>query len=417
MSSPETAPATPPAPAEASYAALPKVVLKPRRALPFFGRHPWVFQGAIHHVTGTPEAGAEVALVTDRDEFVARGLYNPESNIVVRLYSWEPDVPLDEAFWSRRLDEALRLRHDILYRDGIPSSYRVVYSESDGLSGLIVDRYADWLLLQFTSLALSTRREMLVRLLTEKLSPTGIWLRTEKGIREAEGLNVTDGPIAGGNPPRPLFIEENGVRYGVDLVEGQKTGFFLDQRENRVAAMRYLRGPRILDAFCYTGGFGLNLARRDDVHEIVSVDVSETALNLARANAELNGTAHKFRFEKADAFKYVEKLQQTGERFSGIVLDPPKLARHRKSVPEALRGYHRLNRAAVEMLEPGGILVTCSCSGHVNREMFEAMLADVSSSCGRTIQILEARSQAPDHPVSVHCLENNYLKCFICRVV
>ena len=398
--------------------ALPKVFLKPRRAQPFFGRHPWVFAGAIHHIEGEPAAGAEVLLVTESNEFIARGLFNPDSNIAVRLYSWDQDVALDEAFWSARLDQAIQLRRDVLHLEGPNSACRVVYSESDRLSGLIVDRYADWLLVQFTSRALAARSELLVRLLQEKLSPAGIWLRTEKGIREAEGLEVTDGPLAGGTPPRPLFIEEHGIRYGIDIVEGQKTGFFLDQRDNRQAAARYIAGERVLDLFCYSGGFALNMARSERVtREILCVDISEAALNLARANAELNGVSHRLKFEKADAFKRIEQLHAAGERFSAIILDPPKMARHRKSVDDALRGYHRLNRLAVEMLEPNGILVSCSCSGHVDRPLFEEMLADVSAVTGRPIQVLEARSAAPDHPLSVHCTENNYLKCYISRVV
>jgi 23S rRNA (cytosine1962-C5)-methyltransferase len=392
-------------------------VLKPRRALPFFGRHPWVFEGAVHHVTGNPEPGAEVLLVTDRDEFVARGLYNPQSNIVVRLYSWDENAPLDEAFWSARLDEALQLRSQVLHYDDPQGACRLVYSESDGLSGMNVDRYGDWLLVQFTSLALATRRDLLMRLLKQKLSPAGIWLRTEKGIREAEGLALADGLLEGAEPPRPLFVTENGIRFGVDLVEGQKTGFFLDQRDNRAAAARYIESGRVLDLFCYTGGFALNIARRPEVREIVAADVSESALTLARANAELNGVAQKIHFHKADIFKYIETLHGAGERFNAVILDPPKLARHRKSVPEALRGYQRLNQFAVEMLEPNGILVTCSCTGYVEREMFESMLAAVSAETGRRIQILEARGQAPDHPTSATCLENNYLKCYICRVV
>lgn len=375
-----------------------------------------MFQGAIHHVEGEPTPGAEVVLVTDKDEFVARGLFNPESNIVVRLYSWDRDVALDDAFWSARIDEALQLRKDILHADDPAGACRLIYSESDRLSGLIVDRYADWLLLQFTSLALASRRDTLVRLLREKLSPAGIWLRTERGIREAEGLDLCDGPLDGAAPPRPIFIEEHGLRYGVDIVEGQKTGLFLDQRDNRALVTRYVQGPRVLDLFCYTGGFSLNLARLERVREVLAVEISESALTLARANAELNGLAHKVRFEKADAFKHVEQLLGAGERFDAIVLDPPKLARHRKSVEDALRGYYRLNRLAVEMLEPNGILVTCSCSGHVGSELFEEMLGEVAVSSGRHIQILEARGQAPDHPTSIHCQENAYLKCYICRV-
>jgi 23S rRNA (cytosine1962-C5)-methyltransferase len=397
-------------------ATLRRVVLKPRRAQPFFGRHPWVFSGAIAHVEGAPQPGDEVALVTDKGEFVARGLINPASKIQLRLYSWSEDEPLDETFWSARLDEALRLRRDVLKLDRPDGACRLVFSEADGLSGLIVDRYADWLLVQFTSLALASRRDILIKLLREKLQPAGIWLRTEKGIREAEGLEIADGPLFGGEPPRPLIIDEQEVRYGIDVVEGQKTGFFLDQRDNRPAAAKYFSGRRLLDVCCYSGGFGLHALKHGGASEVVGIDASEAALNLARANAELNGLSRSMRFEKGDAFKSLEALRGAGERFGAIVLDPPKLARHAKAVPEAMRGYHSLNRMALELLEPDGVLVTCSCTGYVLREMFEEMLGQAALSAGRRVQILEARGAAPDHPTSVHCLETDYLKCFICRV-
>lgn len=396
---------------------LPRVVLKSRRALPFFAGHPWVFQGAIQYVAGEVAPGAEVALFSDRQEFIARGLFNPDSNIVVRLYSHDAECPLDEAFWSGRLDEALALRKDVLRWNDPQGACRLVYSEADGLSGLIVDRYGEWLLVQFTSRALATRQEQIVALLRDKLAPRGIWLRTEKGIREAENLALADGLLWGETPPRPVFIEEHGLRFGVDLIEGQKTGFFLDQRENRRAVTQYVRGGRVLDMFCYSGGFALNLLRGGCAQEATCVDVSETALALARGNAELNGLRERMQFVKADAFKHLEQLAGEGAKFEAVILDPPKMARHRKSLPEALKGYHRLNRLAVELLAPNGILVTCSCSGHVDRTMFEEMLAGVSSDAGRPLQVLESRGMSADHPVSVHCPENNYLKCYVCRVI
>ncbi|HTI51287.1 MAG TPA: class I SAM-dependent rRNA methyltransferase [Planctomycetaceae bacterium] len=396
-------------------ATLPQVVLKSRRAQPFFGRHPWVFSGAIARVASEPAPGAEVALVTDRGEFVARGLFNPLSNIQVRLYSWDADRPLDEEFWSARLDSAIRLRRDVLGLCGPDTASRIVFSEADALSGLIVDRYGDWLLVQFTSLALAARRDLLVRLLVEKLKPAGVWLRTEKGIREAEGLEIADGLLTGQEPPRPLFISEHGLRYGLDVVEGQKTGFFLDQRDNRHAFVRYVRGGRVLDLCCYSGGFAMNALRHGNAREVLAIDVSEPALALARANVEANGLAANIRFEKSDAFKALEKLRDAGERFDLIVLDPPKLARHSRGVAEALRGYHSLNRMALEVLEADGTLVTCSCTGHVSREMFAGMLAEAAASAKRPLQILEARGPSPDHPTSVHCIETNYLKCYICR--
>jgi 23S rRNA (cytosine1962-C5)-methyltransferase len=395
---------------------LPRVILKPRRAQPFFARHPWVFSGAVTRVEGDPQPGAEVALVTDHGEFIARGLFNPHSNIQVRLYGWDARTPLDEAFWSSRLDEAIRLRRDILKLVGPTTACRLVFSEADGLSGLVVDCYGDWLSVQLTSLALASRREVLTRLLQEKLAPAGIWLRTERGIREAEGLEIADGLLTGEAPPRPLIIEEHGLQYGIDIVEGQKTGFFLDQRDNRLTATRYVRGGRVLDLCCYTAGFAMNAARHGGAREVLAIDVSEPALTMARANAERNELAESIRFEKSDAFKALENLREAGERFDVIILDPPKLARHSRGVPEALRGYHSLNRLAIEVLADDGILVTCSCTGYVERAMFENMLAEAALSARRRLQILEVRGASADHPTSVACAETDYLKCYIGRV-
>jgi len=396
---------------------LARVALKPRRALPFFNRHPWVFAGAVQKIEGEPAAGDEVALVSDRGEFIARGLFNPDSNILVRLYSWDANEGLDEAFWSARLDEAIALRRQYAEYEEANGGCRVVFSEADGLSGLTVDRYGEWLLMQITSRALGARKDLIVQLLKEKLKPAGIWLRTEKGIREAEGLELQDGLIDGPEPPRPLFIEENGLRYGIDIVEGQKTGFFLDQRENRRAAARHLKSGKVLDLFCYSGGFSTAVAKNAEVREVLAVDVSESALRLAKGNAELNDVAAKVRFEKADVFKWIETLSESGTKYDGIVLDPPKMARHKKSLPEALRAYHKLNRLAMEALVPGGILVSCSCSGHVSRELFESTLADAAATAKRRVQILESRGASLDHPTSLHCLETQYLKCLICRVI
>lgn len=396
---------------------VPQIVLKSRKALPFFAHHPWVFQGAIHRIQGTPIPGDQVKLVTDKGEFIAWGLFNPDSNITVRLYSWDENTELTDSFWESQLDAAIRLRERTLGLTSPESATRLVYSEADGISGLIVDRYRDWLLVQFTSRALATRQESLVRLLQERLKPAGIWLRTEKGIREAEKLEIADGSLTGNLPPRPMYIEENEVRYGVDIVEGQKTGFFLDQRDNRRIAAQWLRGPRVLDLFCYSGGFSLNIAKAGYAQEIVAVDVSESALTLARANAAANGVSGLIRFEKGDAFRMIEELHSKGEKFNSIVLDPPKMARHRKSLPEALRAYERLNRLAIQMLAPDGMLLTCSCSGHVDRTVFEQMLSSAAAAAGRRVQILESRGAAPDHPTSVHCLENQYLKCILCRIV
>jgi 23S rRNA (cytosine1962-C5)-methyltransferase len=391
------------------------VTLKPRRARPLFARHPWVFVNSIAALDGPDEPGTEVVVRSHEGTFIARGLINPHSAIRVRLYRWS-DEPLDEAFWSERLDAALALRRDVLNWDLPGTACRLVYSESDGISGLSVDRYDRWLVAQFTSLALSQHREMLLRLLAEKTGAEGILLRTERGIASLEGLDLKPQHDAalGLLPAGPIAIEEHGLHYAVDVRAGQKTGFYLDQRENRQAVARYAEGRRVLDLFCYTGGFALNAARHRAA-SVVGVDSSLPAIELARQNAQRNELP-QVRFEAAEALPTLSRLAAEGQRFGLVILDPPKFARSPKAIEEALKGYLRLNHAALGVLEPGGVLATCSCSGHVDRQLFAQMLGQVAESSGRNIQILEQRGQAADHPVSASCLETDYLKCFLCRV-
>ena len=414
------------------------VTLKPRHALPFFKHHPWVFAGAIRSVQGDPQPGDEVVLNSHEGEFIARGLFNPHSQIRVRLYAWDQAESLDREFWKARLQTAMQMRETLFRRMGtlarpfdvtnlMPetgksahptdvTAYRLVNSEADGLSGLTVDRYGDWLSVQFTSLAIARRQELLIELLAELAQPAGIILRTEKGLRDAEGLEIADGLLWGESPPRPLTVVEHGLQWEVDLTEGQKTGGYLDQRDNRRALARYVQGHRVLDVFCYTGGFGLGALVWGGASEVVAVDSSESALQLAQRNAELNGVADRWRGERSDGFKALENLRDAGERFDTVVLDPPKLTRTRSALPQALRAYHSLNRLAVAVLKHGGLLVTCSCSGLVTRDDFEQMLADVAIQSGRNLRILEIRGAAPDHPVSPFCPQNEYLKCYICHL-
>lgn len=394
------------------HEALPRVTLKPRRALPFFSRHPWVFAGAIAGAPEEREAGREVGVWSHEGEFIARGLYNPESNIRVRLYSWQADAPLDGDFWSARLDEAIDLRR----RLG-DDNCRLVFSEGDGLSGLTVDRYGEWLLMQITSRALYERRDLLVELLQTKLSPRGIWLRTEKGIREAEGLAQADGLVAGEPPQPPVFITERGVQFGVDVVAGQKTGFYYDQRDNRAAVARYCDGRRVLDLYCYTGGFGITAAKTGGAAEVLGVDTSAPAVTLAQENAALNDVADRVRFQQGDVQQTLQQLSGAGERFDVAIVDPPKFARHRRGVDQALKAYQKLNANVLSVLAPGGILASCSCSGLVTREQFHAALHQASLETNRSLQILEDRGQAADHPVSIDCPQSAYLKCVICRVL
>jgi 23S rRNA (cytosine1962-C5)-methyltransferase len=393
---------------------LPQVIIRPKRARPFFARHPWVFVTSIDRVTGSPEPGAEVDVLSHEGQPIGRGLFNPQSAIRVRLYRWDGG-PLDDAFWHAQLDAALRLRRDVLGLDKPGAACRLVFSEADGLSGLTVDRYDRWLVAQFTSLAMHSRRDTLLPYLLERTGAEGILLRTERGIAEQEGLTMTDGLYRGSLPDAPVEIVEHEITYLVDVASGQKTGFYLDQRDNRRAVAAYTQGQRVLDLFCYTGGFSLTALRHGGARSALGIDASSTAIEIARQNAIVNHLSTG-RFEAADVFETLQTLRSRNETFGVVICDPPKFARHPKAVDDALKGYLRLNRAAVEVLAPDGILVTCSCSSHVDRILFADLLGQVAELSRRSIQILEQRSQAPDHPVSASCLETEYLKCFICRV-
>jgi 23S rRNA (cytosine1962-C5)-methyltransferase len=391
----------------------PTVVLKPKRAQPFFARHPWVFAGAIERVEGEPADGAEVDLHSSAGNFIARGLFNGQSKIRVRLYSWEPGRVLDRDFFRDRIERAVRLRDGLGVR-GPGRGCRLVFSEADGLSGCTVDEYAGWLTVQFTALGLARRRDVVADVLNEVVKPRGIYVRTEKGVGALEGLELHDGLLAGDPPPADLTIDEQGLSFLVNIAEGQKTGFYHDQRDNRHAAARLAAGRRVLDAFCYTGGFGLHAARAGAA-SVECVDVSEPALALGRRNAERNGLA-QVTFTRADVFKFLDAQVKAEQKYGLVVLDPPKFARSRGSIPEAMRGYRQLLKQAVKLTEPGGFVVFCCCSGLITPDMLTELVAQVAGEERRDVQILERRGAAADHPVAASCLETAYLKCFPLRV-
>ncbi len=393
---------------------LARVILKPRRARPFFARHPWVFVTSIGRVEGEPSAGDEVEVYSHENRFVASGIFNPNSAIRVRLYRWDAGA-LDDAFWTAQIEAALRLRVNVLGLDRPSAGYRLISSEADGLSGLTVDRYDRWLVAQFTSLALFQRRELLTEVLHKLTGAEGVLTRTERVTAEQEGIPHPFESVLGTLPVAPAEIVEHGLTYWVDFRTGQKTGFFLDQRENRLAAARYCAGKNVLDLYCYTGGFALNALKHGSARSVVGIDSSAVAVEVARHHATIN-QIESARFESADALTALESFRASGEHFGVVICDPPKFARSPRGVEDALKAYIRLNRSALDVLEPDGVLVTCSCSGLVDRGLFADMLGQVAELSGRTIQFLEQRGQAADHPVSASCLETEYLKCFICRV-
>ncbi len=392
-----------------------QVVLKPRKARPFLARHPWVLNSAVKSLTGEPADGDVVDVLSHDGVFVARGVLNRRSHLRVRLYSWDASEPLDEGFWQRRLARAIgwRQRLGLQHPD---AAVRLVFSEADALSGMVLDRFGAHLVLQVNSLAIAVRLPMLIPLIAQLTAPTSILVRSEGGLAKVEGMDVAAGCVWGQAPAGPVFITEHGIRYGVDVAAGQKTGFYLDQRENRRAAAGYMQDRRVLDLFCYSGGFALAAAQLGGAREVLGADSSASAIRWARANAELNGLSN-VRFEEHECFELLDQLRAEGRKFGAVILDPPKFARNRFHVVEALRAYHRINRLAVDLLEPDGILVTCSCSGSVTRQDFLDMLTGVAAKSRRAIHILEQRGHAGDHPVSLACPENEYLKCMICRIV
>jgi 23S rRNA (cytosine1962-C5)-methyltransferase len=408
----------------ASSASVARVVLKPRKAQPFYGRHPWVLASAVDRVEPISAAGEHfldldgqpVDLVNDKGKFIARGFFNSKSRIRVRLLTWSAEEALDEIFFRRKLQAAIELRQQIGYeQDRSASAARLVFSESDGLSGLVVDRYGEYLVLQPSSLGIVLRLDWIVEILRELLDPRALILRADKATAQLEGMELQEGQVWGQLPDGPLKICEHGLAYEVDLSTGQKTGMYLDQRENRLATAKYLRDRRVLDMFCYTGGFALCASALGGAKEVQGIDGSKRAIAQASRNAELNGLSN-VRFEVGDGFQTLDALLERQEKFDAIILDPPKFAKGRSGINAALMAYHRLNRTAVELLTPGGILVTCSCTGSVSREDFVLMLSGVAQKTGRNIRILEQRGAAPDHPVSATCLETEYLKCLVCEV-
>ncbi len=369
--------------------------------------HPWVFSNELGRMSATFEPGEIVDVQDVSGRFVGRGYINPRSLIAVRILTRKQEE-IGLAFLKGKISAAHNLRKDL----GFGESYRAVFSEGDGLPGLIVDKYADTLVVQSSTAGIDRLLHEVIAALNEEYFPTAIVLRNDVGSRELEGLSQEKRIIVG-SLANPVTIEESGITYRVDVLEGQKTGFFFDQRENRLALKDYVRGRRTLDCFCYAGAWSL-AAAKFGASEVIGLDSSEKAVSLARDNAALNGLSAQFK--TADVFDELRLLEKQGERFGCIVLDPPAFVKNRSKVREALKGYKDINLRAMKLLEPGGALVTCSCSHHIDQELFREMLIDAAYSAGRQARLLEMRSQARDHPMLLAAKETQYLKCAILKV-
>lgn len=393
---------------------LPKIRLKPGRAAPFFGRHPWVLDSAIEAGHGEVLDGQVVDLYAENDNWIARGIWNSNSRIRVRLYSWEREESLDQEFWQRKIARALLLRNDVGYWTP-EGACRAVYSEADGLSGLIVEKFGSYFVVQPTSFGMWQRLDTIVPIIAKLGDAKGIVVRLDDGARKREGFEAGILPTWGEIPSDPIEIVEHGLKYSIDLRHGQKTGFYLDQRENRLAVSKLVSGRRVLDMCCYTGAFSLNATKNGRALSSLGVDTSELAVEQAKANATRNGVKN-CEFIQADCFEWLQSAGEVGKKFDAVILDPPKFSPGKSGTDQALRAYHRLNLSATKVLEKDGLLVTCSCTGSVSSEQFSEMLHSVSVRSKRTIQILERRGASLDHPISTSCRESEYLKCFICRV-
>jgi len=419
------------------------LLLKDGRERPIHNRHPWVFSGAIERLTGEARPGDLVTVADHRGTPLATAYYNPRSQIQARILSWDPAEPVDHDFWLRRLRRAIDARAmlgfgasperrvsdeegksttDVLPDSAAPAAattaYRLVNAESDLLPGLVVDRYGDYVVMQCLTLGIDRRKGMLTNRLVELLQPAGILERSDADVRAKEGLRPLVEMRHGQAPPPELTVYENGHRFLVDVWKGHKTGFYLDQRDNRatIGDPMLLAGREVLNVFAYTGAFGVYAAAAG-AGRVIQVDSSAPALEVAERNMALNGFARPDdEYIAGDAFEVLRYYREEGRQFDVVVLDPPKFAYNQSQVERACRGYKDLNWLALRLLRPGGLLATFSCSGLVGADLFQKVVFGAAVDAGRDVQILRPLAQAADHPVLLAFPESAYLKGLLCRV-
>jgi 23S rRNA (cytosine1962-C5)-methyltransferase len=393
---------------------LPKLRLKEGREKSLRRRHPWIFSGAVERLEGTPEIGASIDIVSSAGEFLARAAYSPASQIRARVWTFEPDESVDGEFFRRRLARAIESRRRLGLLEP-RAACRLVFSESDWLPGLIVDRYADYLVCQFLSAGAEAWRATIVELLVELCNARGVYERSEGGARHKEGLSSRRGVLAGSDPPREVAIDAGDMHLVVDVVNGQKTGAYLDQQRNRESVAAHAEGAEVLDAFSYSGGFSI-ACLRGGARSATLIDSSAEALALAERETAANAVHERCRFVVANVFEELRNLRETGGRFDLVVLDPPKFVHSADQVNAGSRGYKDINLLALTLVRPGGVLATFSCSGHVDAPLFQKIVAGAAVDAGRAAQILERLTQPADHPVASEFPEADYLKGLILRV-
>lgn len=382
------------------------VVISSRGSERLRSGHPWVYKSDVRSAQAEP--GAIVRITDERGRFHGRAFYSDKSQIAIRLLTHQ-NVQVDRDFFAQRLQRAAAFRRTVVENT---DAYRLVYGEADQLPSVIVDRYGDYFVLQTLSQGSEKQKALLVELLVELFSPKGILERNDPKVRLLEVLEQRVGVLYG-EVPAEILAKENGVTFVYDLAHGQKTGSFLDQRENHWAARRYASGE-VLDCFSYQGGFALTIA--GNCQHVEAVDMGAAALETARRNQQSN-SLNNVTFREANTFDLLKEYDEVGRRFQMVILDPPAFAKNRDSLPAAQRGYKEINLRALKILEPGGYLVTCSCSYHVSEALFLQLIAEAANDARRTVAVVERRTQAEDHPILLTMPESHYLKCIIVRVL
>ncbi|TSD64888.1 class I SAM-dependent rRNA methyltransferase [Inquilinus sp. KBS0705] len=391
------------------------VVLKKGKEKAVLHRHPWVFSGAIENVKGKPANGDVIRLLDAKKDFLAYGFYNDKSRVAVRLLEWDENVAIDDNWFRAKVRMAVAGRDHIL-ADGSTDTCRLIFSESDYLPGLIVDKYADHLAVQVLTSGMQNAMPVIIDELNALLKPASIFDKSDAASRLHEGLETNNTLLAGSQPPPLVMVKENGISYGINIAEGQKSGFYCDQRYNRQLLAGYANGKSMLDCFCYTGGFTLN-ALKSGATAVTSVDSSALALETLTENIRLNefeGAAHTA--IKSDVNVQLRKFRDEGALFDIVVLDPPKYAPSRSALDRASRAYKDLNRLGMQLLNSGGLLATYSCSGAMDMETFKQVLAWAALDAGKQVQFIYQFHQPEDHPVRASFPEGEYLKGLLCRV-
>jgi 23S rRNA (cytosine1962-C5)-methyltransferase len=392
-----------------------KIILKPGREKSLLRRHPWVFSGAVARIEGKAAAGDTVHVVAADGQFLGVAALNPDANISARVWDWHEATQINTAFFHRRLEAAIGIRRTLFARKSAEAE-RLVHGESDGLPGLIVDRYADVVVVQITSAGCNRWREAIIEALQRITAARAIYERSDADVLELEGLSARTGLLRGELDAPVVEITENGIRLQVDVAGGHKTGFYLDQRDNRLRVGEFAAGRDVLNCFSYTGGFTLQ-ALAHGAASVASIDSSADALRLARENVRLNGVSQdRCEWVDADVFQHLRKLRDQNRHFDLIILDPPKFAPTAATAERAARGYKDINLLGFKLLRPGGLLATFSCSGGVTADLFRKIVAGAALDAGTDAQVIGQFHSTPDHPVSLAFPEGEYLKGLLCRV-